>query len=168
MSLIWNRTHAWDDADWRSNAACRDTEPELFFPIGTTGMATDQIESAKRVCHNCDAQKACLEFALATNQESGVWVARPRTSAANCASSGWPRVVARPRSRDERSAGPLRARRSLRRRRSPHSHLNGAEQLRADDVAHDRESQALGHLEEKSSSSPRPLSRISATASPFF
>ena len=32
-----------------------------------------QIESAKRVCHNCDAQKACLEFALATNQESGVW-----------------------------------------------------------------------------------------------
>ena len=54
-------------------AACRDTEPELFFPIGTTGMATDQIESAKRVCDHCDAQKACLEFALATNQESGVW-----------------------------------------------------------------------------------------------
>ncbi|MBW4030796.1 MAG: WhiB family transcriptional regulator [Acidobacteria bacterium] len=73
MSLIWNRTHAWDDADWRANAACRDTEPELFFPVGTTGMATDQIESAKRVCINCDAQKHCLEFALATNQESGVW-----------------------------------------------------------------------------------------------
>jgi len=73
MSLIWNRTHAWDDADWRSNAACRDTEPELFFPVGTTGMATDQIESAKRVCMSCDAQKNCLEFALATNQESGVW-----------------------------------------------------------------------------------------------
>jgi WhiB family redox-sensing transcriptional regulator len=73
MSLIWNRTHAWDDADWRADAACRDTEPELFFPIGTTGMATDQIESAKRVCDHCDAQKACLEFALATNQESGVW-----------------------------------------------------------------------------------------------
>jgi WhiB family redox-sensing transcriptional regulator len=73
MSLIWNRTHAWDDSEWRSDAACRDTEPELFFPIGTTGMATDQIESAKRVCDHCDARKACLEFALATNQESGVW-----------------------------------------------------------------------------------------------
>jgi len=94
MSLIWNRTHAWDDADWRSLAACRDTEPELFFPVGTTGMATDQIESAKRVCDHCDAQKACLEFALATNQESGVWAAPPRTSAASCASSGWPPVVA--------------------------------------------------------------------------
>jgi WhiB family redox-sensing transcriptional regulator len=45
----------------------------LFFPVGTTGMATDQIESAKRVCINCEAQKNCLEFALATNQESGVW-----------------------------------------------------------------------------------------------
>lgn len=70
MSLIWNRTHAWDDSEWRSVAACRDTEPELFFPVGTTGMATDQIESAKRVCDHCDAQKACLEFALA--HEPGV------------------------------------------------------------------------------------------------
>jgi WhiB family redox-sensing transcriptional regulator len=93
MSLIWNRTHAWDDADWRSNAACRDTEPELFFPIGTTGMATDQIESAKRVCCNCDAAKFCLEFALATNQESGVW-------------GGWPLAVARRRTRVARSSGP--------------------------------------------------------------
>ena len=72
MSLIWNRTHAWDDADWRSNAACRDTEPELFFPVGTTGMATDQIESAKRVCTNCDAQKHCLEFAL-DHRAQGIW-----------------------------------------------------------------------------------------------
>ena len=73
MSLIWNRNHAWDDADWRANAACRETPPDLFFPVGTTGNATDQIESAKRVCNQCDAQKACLEFALATNPESGVW-----------------------------------------------------------------------------------------------
>jgi WhiB family redox-sensing transcriptional regulator len=73
MSLIWNRNHAWDDADWRTNAACRETPPDLFFPVGTTGSATDQIEAAKRVCNQCDAQKSCLEFALATNQESGVW-----------------------------------------------------------------------------------------------
>lgn len=73
MSFIWNRTHEWDGGDWRVNAACRDTAPDLFFPVGSTGMAVDQIESAKRLCNACDSNKACLEFALATNQESGVW-----------------------------------------------------------------------------------------------
>ena len=73
MALMWNRTVEWDDGDWRHLAACRSTEPDLFFPIGTTGPAVDQIEAAKRVCRGCDAQEPCLDFALATNQESGVW-----------------------------------------------------------------------------------------------
>ncbi|MDQ6840739.1 MAG: WhiB family transcriptional regulator [Actinomycetota bacterium] len=63
----------WDVDDWRDDAACRDTDPDLFFPIGTTGPAVDQIDSAKAVCDRCEAQIACLEFALATNQESGIW-----------------------------------------------------------------------------------------------
>ncbi|WP_420640337.1 WhiB family transcriptional regulator [Candidatus Poriferisocius sp.] len=62
-----------DAGDWRCQAACRDTDPDLFFPIGSTGMALEQIESAKVVCRACAAQAACLEFALATNQDSGVW-----------------------------------------------------------------------------------------------
>jgi WhiB family transcriptional regulator, redox-sensing transcriptional regulator len=73
VALMWNRTVEWDDNDWRHLAACRSTEPDLFFPIGTTGPAIDQIEAAKRVCRGCDAQEPCLDFALATNQESGVW-----------------------------------------------------------------------------------------------
>ena len=59
--------------DWRCQAACRDTDPNLFFPVGSTGLALEQIESAKVVCQACDAKAACLEFALATNQDSGVW-----------------------------------------------------------------------------------------------
>ena len=73
MSLTWTRTFEWDTDDWRDNADCRHTAPDLFFPIGTTGLALDQIEAAKAVCRGCDARPACLEFALATNQESGVW-----------------------------------------------------------------------------------------------
>jgi WhiB family redox-sensing transcriptional regulator len=73
VALTWNRSIDWDVEDWRTLAACRDTDPDLFFPIGTTGPAIEQIEAAKAVCTRCDAQAACLEFALATNQESGVW-----------------------------------------------------------------------------------------------
>ena len=59
--------------EWRRNAACRDTDPDLFFPVGTTGPAIEQIDNAKAVCRQCDAQADCLEFALATNQDSGIW-----------------------------------------------------------------------------------------------
>jgi WhiB family redox-sensing transcriptional regulator len=59
--------------DWRDHAACRDTNPDLFFPVGTTGPAIEQIDQAKAVCNECESQSACLEFALITNQDSGVW-----------------------------------------------------------------------------------------------
>ena len=44
-----------DQDDWRAVAACRDTDPDLFFPVGTTGPAIEQIESAKAVCAECEA-----------------------------------------------------------------------------------------------------------------
>jgi WhiB family redox-sensing transcriptional regulator len=58
---------------WRSEALCRDTDPELFFPIGTTGAALVQIEHARAVCRQCPVQADCLDFALSTNQDSGIW-----------------------------------------------------------------------------------------------
>jgi WhiB family redox-sensing transcriptional regulator len=59
--------------DWRELSACRYSEPGLFFPIGTTGPAVDQIESAKEICSTCSVQEECLNYALETNQEAGVW-----------------------------------------------------------------------------------------------
>lgn len=59
--------------DWRSRAACMDEDPELFFPIGTTGPAVEQVREAKKVCATCEVREPCLEFALASNQDSGVW-----------------------------------------------------------------------------------------------
>jgi WhiB family redox-sensing transcriptional regulator len=73
VALTWNRSIDWDVDDWRRYAACKDTDPDLFFPIGTTGPAVDQIAAAKRVCCACEAKSQCLEFALITNQEAGVW-----------------------------------------------------------------------------------------------
>lgn len=59
--------------DWRDDAACRDEDPELFFPIGTTGIAHEQVNAAKRICARCPVQEECLEFALASNQDAGIW-----------------------------------------------------------------------------------------------
>jgi WhiB family redox-sensing transcriptional regulator len=58
---------------WRAVSSCRDTDPDLFFPVGTTGPALEQIAAAKAVCNSCEAKEPCLEFALTTNQDSGVW-----------------------------------------------------------------------------------------------
>jgi WhiB family transcriptional regulator, redox-sensing transcriptional regulator len=59
--------------DWRHEAACRDEDPELFFPIGTTGPALHQIEEAKSVCRRCDVVADCLDWALSSGQDAGVW-----------------------------------------------------------------------------------------------
>jgi WhiB family redox-sensing transcriptional regulator len=32
-----------------------------------------QIDNAKSVCTDCEVRQPCLDFALATNQDSGIW-----------------------------------------------------------------------------------------------
>jgi WhiB family redox-sensing transcriptional regulator len=59
--------------DWVHRARCKDEDPELFFPIGTTGPAATQIEQAKAICMQCEVRAQCLEWALATGQDAGVW-----------------------------------------------------------------------------------------------
>ncbi|MGH2705387.1 MAG: WhiB family transcriptional regulator [Actinomycetota bacterium] len=62
------------DSDWRHDAACQDIpDPDIFFPIGSTGPALEQVEAAKRICRTCPVRAQCLTWALDTNQETGVW-----------------------------------------------------------------------------------------------
>jgi len=58
---------------WRSDAACRTANPELFFPVGTSGPAQHQIAAAKAVCATCPVISQCLTWALKSGQEAGVW-----------------------------------------------------------------------------------------------
>ena len=73
MALTSSRSLNLATDDWRTSSACSDTDPSLFFPVGTTGPALEQIASAKAVCDTCDAKEPCLQFALSTNQDSGIW-----------------------------------------------------------------------------------------------
>jgi WhiB family transcriptional regulator, redox-sensing transcriptional regulator len=61
------------DMSWRHRAACRNEDPELFFPVGTTGPALDQLTEAKSVCRRCPVIDECLTWALNTGQCTGVW-----------------------------------------------------------------------------------------------
>ncbi len=73
MALTWARPGDWDADDWRHLAACRHCGPDLFFPAGATGPALDQADAAKAVCRQCPVRVDCLEFALVSNQDEGVW-----------------------------------------------------------------------------------------------
>ncbi len=59
--------------EWRELSACRDSDPNLFFPTGSTGPALEQIEKAISICSQCAAKEGCLQYALESNQEAGVW-----------------------------------------------------------------------------------------------
>lgn len=62
--------------DWREDAACLKVDPELFFIVGAIKAGTPQYrqaERAKAVCAQCSVSEACLQYALETDQNEGIW-----------------------------------------------------------------------------------------------
>ncbi|MEU4256310.1 WhiB family transcriptional regulator [Streptomyces fradiae] len=69
----WGYAPSTDRApDWREQGACRDVDPDLFFPVGTTGPALAQEEDARAVCHSCPVMLTCQQWALDTRLEDGI------------------------------------------------------------------------------------------------
>src|ERR1700683_4488529 len=60
-------------SDWWRAAACRDAEPELFFPISERPAAGSAVRRAKLICTRCPVQSECLNYALRQRQEQGIW-----------------------------------------------------------------------------------------------
>ncbi|MGH3661796.1 MAG: WhiB family transcriptional regulator [Micromonosporaceae bacterium] len=54
-------------ADWASQAACRDGDPDALFVQGA------EQNVAKRVCRGCPVRYECLADALDNRIEFGVW-----------------------------------------------------------------------------------------------
>lgn len=54
--------------NWRQRAACSGLDTDIFFPA-----SEQDAGAAKAVCAGCPVRDACLEWALASRQEDGVW-----------------------------------------------------------------------------------------------
>jgi hypothetical protein len=58
-----------EDGPWQQRAACRETDPEDFFPL-----KGESVEPAKQVCWGmCPVREECLDFALDNDERHGVW-----------------------------------------------------------------------------------------------
>lgn len=66
-------TIAYAGLDWLDLGACRDEDPDLFFPITSAGPGLAQVAAAKAVCARCVVREPCLRFALEARQDHGVW-----------------------------------------------------------------------------------------------
>ena len=64
------RGGAWS-LNWQSRAACRDADPELFFPVS---RAEQQSSAALAVCAGCPVRQQCLldELRFPSPQQHGV------------------------------------------------------------------------------------------------
>ena len=56
------------DVVWRSKGACQGLDAEIFYPENE-----DHAEFALSVCEQCAVRIACLDYALDTREQQGVW-----------------------------------------------------------------------------------------------
>lgn len=58
---------------WYDDAACSQTDPEVFFPDSRGDTLRHHESAARSVCAHCPVQRTCLQWALEQRIEFGVW-----------------------------------------------------------------------------------------------
>lgn len=56
------------DVDWQAMAACRQHDPDLFFP-----EAAEPAGRALEICAGCPVKAPCLAAALDAGEAEGIW-----------------------------------------------------------------------------------------------
>ncbi|MDZ4826713.1 MAG: WhiB family transcriptional regulator [Actinomycetota bacterium] len=54
--------------DWQAEAACRDSDTSVFFPV-----SDKDADAARAICDTCPVAPDCLEWAIGTRQPDGIW-----------------------------------------------------------------------------------------------
>ncbi|MEU6713029.1 WhiB family transcriptional regulator [Nonomuraea sp. NPDC046802] len=60
---------------WTNRAACRDVDPEIFFPVAAPDTVAGAAAEAhaKAVCRGCQVREECLGTAIRHRDPYGVW-----------------------------------------------------------------------------------------------
>lgn len=58
---------------WRSEAACRSVDPEVFFPNEGGQSPSLDLALARAVCSKCPVSGECADLALRLKVSDGVW-----------------------------------------------------------------------------------------------
>ncbi len=80
-------TFALDLGAWVEEGVCASVDPEVWFPPQGGNHA-----DAKRVCGRCPVAQECLDYALATDEEYGVWGGASRLDRERMAAGAIPPV----------------------------------------------------------------------------
>ena len=60
--------------EWMERAACRGNHPALFYLDELDGVfRRDWRDKALAICRSCPVRDACLEYAIATDADGGIW-----------------------------------------------------------------------------------------------
>lgn len=57
-----------EDQNWRAQALCSRSEPELWFAVGAL-----EHKIAKSVCRRCPVRQECLNYAMEAPVDHGIW-----------------------------------------------------------------------------------------------
>lgn len=58
----------YENPEWMERGRCRGIDPNLFY-----STESEDIERAIGVCATCEVVDKCLDYALDTRQDHGVW-----------------------------------------------------------------------------------------------
>ncbi|MDH6287165.1 WhiB family redox-sensing transcriptional regulator [Rhodococcus opacus] len=72
MTLHPHDTELWQ---WRLSARYHEADAEIFFPADAErrNARSEREDLAKEFCRDCAVVEECLEYALHTGQQHGVW-----------------------------------------------------------------------------------------------
>ena len=90
----WPEVQALSPKKWADRARCAREDPELFFPVGSGGPFLEQIRRAKAIGWLCPVKTECLEWALATHQQAGIWGGLTEEERRDLSRAGRPEIAA--------------------------------------------------------------------------